>query len=172
MTKAGFFWRSRLNSPARHLHWFAATFGVMACFACAAFLISNPIGTSQPWPHATGWKTVGQAPGLSGTTFSLLENQVSSDQIVGTEARQMQPAAWNDIATPGCLTVTTENGQKLSFRINGYRTAAQEKQDASIKVDLAVTACSQSSKKVVNAVFEPDASDTVMKNVPAAERNL
>lgn len=171
MTKAGLSRYSRLHNPARHLHWFAAAFGVMASLACAGFLISNPIGAPQPWTLAKSWERVGQTPGLSGTTFNLSDNQTSGDQIVGADTTQAQPATWNEIGTPGCLTVTTENGQKLSFRIKGYRTASQEGQGAPVKVDLAVAACSQSTRQIVNAVLEPDASEPVMKSI-SAEHNL
>ena len=171
MTKAGLSKRNMLDTPVRHLHWFAAAFGVTASCACAGFLIFNPIGTPQSQTVAESWGQVSHIPGLSGTTFALSDNRTASDQIVGADATPAQPAAWNEIATPGCLTVTTENGQKLSFRIKGYRTADEAGQDAPVKVDLAVTACTQSSKQVVNAVLEPDASETVMKNI-SAEHNL
>ncbi len=171
MTKAGLSKRGRLDNTTRHLHWFAAAFGVTASFACAGFLISNPIGAPQSKPFVASWDAVGHIPGLSGTTFKIAQKPAQTDQIVDANATSAQPVTWNEIETPGCLTVTTETGQKLSFRIKGYRAPTDAGHEAPMKVDLSVTACSQSSKQVVNAVFEPDASETVIKST-SAERNL
>ncbi|MBX2806209.1 MAG: hypothetical protein KTR19_09570 [Hyphomicrobiales bacterium] len=163
MTKAGHIRRGKLHGSTRHLHWFAAAFGIMASCACAAFLISSPIGTPQFQTLASSWDDLDRISGLGGTTFNVTRQRAMADQIIDPDAKPAQNAAWNQIETPGCLTVTTENGQKLSFRIEGYRAASDKSKQAPVKVDLSVSACTQSSTKVVNAVLEPDESDTTTK---------
>lgn len=164
MTRAGLSTRSGLGNPARHLHWFAAAFGVTASAACASFLILNPIGT----PRETSWGTLDRISGVGGTTFRVTAKDVQPDQIIDPAAKPAQPVTWNQVETPGCLTVTTETGQTLSFRISGYRAPEDA---ASDKVDLAVKACTQSSNRVVKAVYEPDAAETGVKR-EVAEHEL
>lgn len=167
MTRAGLSTRSRLGNPARHLHWFAAAFGVTASVTCASFLIANPIGA----PRETSWGTIDRISGVSGTTYRVAAKDARPDQIIDPAAKPAQPVAWNEVETPGCLTVTTETGQTLSFRISGYRASDKAAPEEPIKIDLAVKACTQSSNQVVNAVFEPDAGEADVKR-DLAEREL
>jgi hypothetical protein len=171
MTKAGQSMRSRLGNPTRHLHWFAAAFGVTASVACAGFLMTNPIGTPRTHDAATSWGAVEHISGVSGTTYGVATKDARPDQIIDPAAKPAQPVTWNEVETPGCLTVTTETGQMLSFRISGYRASKDAAPEKPVKIDLAVTACTQSSNQVVNAVFEPDAAETGVKR-DLAEREL
>ena len=172
MTKAGLSMQSRLGYPTRHLHWFAAAFGVTASVACAGFLMTNPIGT--PRGHgdgATSWGAVDHISGVSGTTYGVAAKDARPDQIIDPAAKPAQPVTWNEVETPGCLTVTTDSGQTLSFRISGYRASTDAVHEKPIKIDLAVKACTQSGNDVVNAVFEPDAAEADVKR-DLAEREL
>jgi hypothetical protein len=169
MTKAGLSRQSRLGNPTRHLHWFAAAFGVTASAACAGFLMTNPIGTPRALGDAAAsWGAVDHIPGVSGTTYGVAAKDAQPDQIIDPAAKPAQPVAWNEVDTPGCLTVTTDSGQKLSFRISGYRAPKDAAPEEPVKIDLAVKACTQSSNQVVNAVFEPDAAETGVKRDLAA----
>jgi hypothetical protein len=164
--------RGRLGNPTRHLHWFAAAFGVTASVACAGFLITNPIGTPRTLgTAATSWGTVDHISGVSGTTYGVAAKDARPDQIIDPAAKPARPVTWNEVETPGCLTVTTDTGQTLSFRISGYRASTDAAPEEPVKIDLAVAACTQSSNQVVNAVFEPDSAETAAKR-DLAEREL
>lgn len=173
-------WPKRiLRLPSRNFHWVAASSGVLASLFCGAYLLSHPLGTALTAPSsaesAAAQNSIAHLPGVSGTTFAAMSLELKGDEIIVDErgAPQMtSPVAWNELSGPGCLTVTTENGNKLSFRIHGYRPAS--KPDGSKPgpaFDLAVRACTQTGDGIVNAVIEPDAADTGRDPV-ASERSL
>ena len=178
MMKNGPSWPIRILTASSHqIHWFAAAAGLAASTVCMGFLLNNPLGAPSRamvmTDNPTAESRIAVLPGLSGTTYRVAQHQAEGDKIVGSNtAATAQPVGWSEFAIPGCLTVTSENGQKLSFRIKGYRASAKADGDAgSPTIDLAVSDCTQSGKAVVKAVFEPDAAETVLKSA-ATEHHL
>jgi hypothetical protein len=167
-----------VNFPSRNLHWFIAGIGVLASFGCGAFLLSHPFGApsriSAAVNAAAHQASAGLIGGIAGTTFAAATPQSQGDEIVTPRgALPVQPVVWNKVSTPGCLTVTTENGQKLSFRINGYRPAAKPAAGKTAPTyDLAVSTCTQTGDAVVNAVIEPDAADANLNAPTTTEHSL
>ncbi len=69
---------------------------------------------------------------------------------------ELSPLAWDRLSAGDCISLTTESGQKLSFRIVGTRHAetSASASGRTPNIDLAITACAPSSDAVLKAVIE------------------
>ena len=155
-----------MSGPSRQIHWYSAGLGIAASAMCGAFLLANPPGFSAGASgKQTGFEAVKVLNSVSGTTYAAAASPTNDIELAGpATVEAFQPVAWNAIAAPGCMTLTLDNGEKLSFRIHGYRLAGERREtEPGETYDLAVRACSQTGNAVVRAVIEPEAADRAPK---------
>lgn len=166
----------RLLEPVlRQGHWYAAAAGMAASVICAGFIFASPLGepASSNAAAAHDNNNLLRLTTLAGATFNPAAG-TAPGAGASEEAEQgenVHRAGWREAASPGCLTITTEDGEKLSFRISGYKPGHQGgKVGAKSSIELSVSSCAKHGKTVIDAIFEPDAA--TIGNDPVSARNL
>jgi|SRR5688572_2589153 hypothetical protein len=165
--------RSRLihgvQAASRNLHWLSLAGGLAATALCAAILLESPGGlTVMLEPQGQG-RVFATGPldrdgstetlsGIAGETFAPGATVTASEDIVlSADGRDLAKVVLEDGAERRCLTVTTANGQIVSFRILGVRPSQDGQKADSDKVELAISACARNGQSAVKAVMEPEA---------------
>lgn len=158
------------SAKVRRLFW--AMLGALGGALCSAALFAGA-GQIQLVLLDHAWQTAAAAA-PSQRAFGLLPDSkfvrarvlggVSGEIFApGAEGRgaavsgnNISPVAWDRLSAGNCITLTTQSGQMLSFRIVGTRAAGDQKDMNTLpEIDLAVTACSGAGEPVAKAVIEP-----------------
>lgn len=161
--------------PQRGLPWASfATAAFAGCLSVGLVAISPSVALlgladgelsepalfgSVPLAGETGAQPMRILTGVSGETFAAGDAKTAlaeGEAALGAPSPNVAPVAWDRLSAGGCMTVTTKTGQTFSFRILGARPAGTGSAAEDLpKLDLAVTACSESSDPVAKAVIEP-----------------
>ncbi len=179
-----------VKATSQRLHWLSAGLGIVVVGASAFLLLGQPMeSVSRLGAHRTGDQELPMAlrqdagasvagrmrvlTGVNGETFAPGAGFAMSEELLPHgDTRNIAPAALEDVSDASCLTVTTEDGKKLSFRILGVRPEAKAKPaNAAPEVELAIAGCAHNGKAVAKAVIEPDATPAA-KNTAVPERSL
>lgn len=166
--------------------WAYASGGVIAagCLAIGIYAGSGPASSalmglafdkaaggksSLAFQTQTGLSDTQILSGVSGETYDSPASLKLADltRATITEGNQLSPLAWDRLSAGDCIALTTESGQKLSFRIVGTRAAepARNAPGAAANIDLAITACAPSSDAILKAVIEakPDGKQSALQ---------
>lgn len=65
------------------------------------------------------------------------------------------PAGLSHLTADDCITLTTQTGQALSFRIVGVHAGKTKEQDSLPQLDLEITACTDTGNTISKARVEP-----------------
>jgi hypothetical protein len=110
--------------------------------------------------RTTSTKAFGQNPrkpakmlsGINAKSFSPI--QLAATTLKNEALTNVSPVAWNRLSSGDCITLTTKNGQTLSFRIMGSQPYPQQS-NIPPKIDLRVTTCPAKGDAVIKAIIEP-----------------
>lgn len=181
------------GAASGRVHWLAAGAGLLSTTVCGAVILNQPLGTIL---QASGAGESGAAvveplfgvtderqsrlPGriqfLTGINgeISASERHLAGDEILSETGRSKLPialAALDGLPPSNCLTVTTKNGEKFSFRILGvHPQTGTETGKAMAELELAIASCSNIGDSVSKAVIASDAPPAAKRATP--ERSL
>lgn len=99
--------------------------------------------------------------GISGEALPsnpALGAPVADTELVGTMGifhEHVAPAGLGHVTANDCITLTTQTGQTISFRIVGAHAGKAKGQGALPQLDLEVTACSDADHPISKAHVEP-----------------
>lgn len=183
---------SRLGKAASaRFHWLAMGLGLAASAACGVAIISQHPGvdlqlalakhdhgrsiTALANRDGAGAIATHTLAGINGETFGPQGASGISETMLAEsrDEKHFAPASWDELSDARCLTLSTHDGQTLSFRIVGvHPKAAHDKAGGAENVELDIAACAQNGEPIVKARIEPDAAVAIRKDVAVSERSL